>query len=173
MTDFRYGVVRPPGGPGARVGVAAGSSVIDVAALGLDVEPGLFDHPSLNAFLAAGRSTWNSVHEQLEAAVAAGDVASWPLAEVQPRLPFQPGDYVDFYSSIEHATNLGRLFRPDGDPLLPNWRHLPVGYHGRSATVVVSGTPIRRPWGQTKDADAAVPSFGPSRMLDYELEVGF
>ena len=71
-----------------------------------------------------------------------------PLAEVEPRLPVAIGDYVDFYSSLEHATNLGRLFRPDAEPLLPNWRHLPVGYHGRASSVVVSGTPIRRPHGQ-------------------------
>jgi fumarylacetoacetase len=89
-----------------------------------------------------------------------------PLTEVEPRLPIAIGDYVDFFSSLEHATNLGRLFRPDGDPLLPNWRHLPVGYHGRAGSVVVSGTPIVRPQGQR-------PSFGPTEKLDIELELGF
>jgi fumarylacetoacetase len=83
------------------------------------------------------------------------------------------GDYVDFYSSLEHATNLGRLFRPEGDPLLPNWRHLPVGYHGRSGTVVVSGTPLVRPCGQTKGPDDTEPRFGPTRRLDIELELAF
>ena len=90
-----------------------------------------------------------------------------------PVLPFTVADYVDFYSSLEHATNLGRMFRPDSEPLLPNWRHLPVGYHGRAGTVVVSGTPVRRPQGQLKPPDADAPSFGPARRLDIELELGF
>ncbi|MGH2686536.1 MAG: fumarylacetoacetate hydrolase family protein [Actinomycetota bacterium] len=168
MADFRYGVFRSPDEPGGRVGVVVGSSVIDLAALGLDVPSELFAQPSLNPFLAAGSATWDAVREQVYNRLAAGDVASRPLTEVEPLQPFQPGDYVDFYSSIEHATNLGRLFRPDGDPLLPNWRHLPVGYHGRSATVVVSGTPIRRPHGQLGPG-----RFGPTEQLDIELEVGF
>jgi fumarylacetoacetase len=88
-------------------------------------------------------------------------------------LPFEVADYVDFYSSLEHATNLGRMFRPDSEPLLPNWRWLPIGYHGRAGTIVQSGTPIVRPSGQSKAPDAARPSFGPSRRLDIELELGF
>ena len=96
-----------------------------------------------------------------------------PLSEVEFHLPFEVADYVDFYSSREHATNLGRLFRPDSEPLLPNWLHLPVGYHGRAGTVVVSGTPIVRPSGQTKRPGEEAPSFGPSRRLDIELELGF
>ncbi len=94
-----------------------------------------------------------------------------PLEGLEPRLPFAPGDYVDFYSSIEHASNLGRMFRPDAEPLLPNWRHLPVGYHGRAGTVVVSGTPVRRPQGQLPREGA--PAFGPTERLDIELELGF
>ena len=105
------------------------------------------------------------------AAAEAGDAT--PLEQVTPQLPFTVADYVDFYSSLEHATNLGRMFRPDSEPLLPNWRHLPVGYHGRAGTVVVSGTPVRRPQGQAKPPDADVPAFGPSRRLDIELELGF
>ena len=96
-----------------------------------------------------------------------------PLADGKTLLPFTVRDYVDFYSSLEHATNLGRMFRPDSEPLLPNWRHLPVGYHGRAGTVVVSGTPVHRPHGQSKPPDADAPSFGPSRRLDIELELGF
>ena len=88
-------------------------------------------------------------------------------------MPFAVGDYVDFYSSLEHATNLGRLFRPGGEPLMPNWRHLPVGYHGRAGTVVPSGTPVVRPCGQRKPPAAGAPLFGPSRRLDIELELGF
>ncbi len=89
------------------------------------------------------------------------------------RVPMEIGDYVDFYSSIEHATNLGRLFRPNAEALLPNWRWIPVGYHGRSSTIVIDGTPVRRPSGQRKPADAPAPQFGPSRRLDIELEMGF
>jgi fumarylacetoacetase len=91
---------------------------------------------------------------------------------VTSHLPFAVADYVDCYSSLEHATNLGRLFRPDGDPLLPNWRHLPVAYHGRAGTVVVSGTPVPRPWGQRLPAGSAAPVVGPSERLDIELELG-
>src|SRR6185436_1475894 len=96
-----------------------------------------------------------------------------PVRDVRMHIPFAVADYVDFYSSLEHATNLGRLFRPDSDPLLPNWRHLPVGYHGRAGTVVVSGTPIVRPCGQSRSPGDEAPRFGPSRRLDIELELGF
>jgi fumarylacetoacetase len=102
------------------------------------------------------------------------EAATVPLADVEQRLPIAVGDYVDFYSSLEHATNLGRLFRPSGDPLMPNWRHLPVGYHGRASSVVVSGTPVRRPLGQRPPAgEGGAPTFGPSERLDIELELGF
>jgi fumarylacetoacetase len=94
------------------------------------------------------------------------------MADAQMHLPVDVGDYVDFYSSLEHATNVGRLFRPDEPPLLPNWRHLPIGYHGRSSSIVVDGTPIVRPSGQRKPPDGD-PVFGPTRRLDIELEVGF
>ena len=88
-------------------------------------------------------------------------------------LPVEVADYVDFYASLDHATNVGRIFRPDGEPLPPNWRHLPVGYHGRAGTVVVSGTPVMRPSGQRKAPDETAPTFGPSRRLDIEAELGF
>ncbi|MBD0328786.1 MAG: fumarylacetoacetate hydrolase family protein, partial [Thermoleophilia bacterium] len=93
-----------------------------------------------------------------------GSAPAVAVADVESALPFAVADYVDFYSSLEHATNLGRLFRPDADPLLPNWRHLPVGYHGRASSVVVSGTPIRRPRGQLPTDGA--PTFGPTQRLD-------
>jgi fumarylacetoacetase len=127
----------------------------------------VFRRPSLNAFMAQGRSV------EREARTAAESAPAIPLNEVELHLPFEVADYVDFYSSIEHATNLGRLFRPDSDPLLPNWRRLPVGYHGRAGTLVVSGTPVRRPSGQSKPPGADEPSFGPSTRLDIELELGF
>jgi fumarylacetoacetase len=129
----------------------------------VDLGPG-----SLDELLPQGRDAWERATEEALAAEA-----TLALGDVEPRLPFTVADYVDFYSSLEHATNLGRMFRPDSEPLLPNWRHLPVGYHGRAGTVVVSGTPVRRPQGQSKAPDADAPSFGPSRRLDIELELGF
>jgi fumarylacetoacetase len=126
---------------------------------------------SLDELLPQGREAWERATEQAVASVDAGDTI--PLADIEPLLPFTVADYVDFYSSLEHATNIGRIFRPDSEPLLPNWRHLPVGYHGRAGTVVVSGTPVRRPQGQAKPPDATAPSFGPSHRLDFELELGF
>ena len=128
-----------------------------------DLGPG-----SLDELLPQGRDAWERATERAFAAEA-----TLSLDDVEPRLPFTVADYVDFYSSLEHATNLGRMFRPDAEPLLPNWRHLPVGYHGRAGTVVVSGTQIRRPQGQAKPPDADAPAFGPSRRLDIELELGF
>jgi len=128
-----------------------------------DLGPG-----SLDELLPQGRDAWERATER---ALAASELI--PLADVEPQLPFTVADYVDFYSSLEHATNLGRMFRPDAEPLLPNWRHLPVGYHGRSGTVVVSGTPVRRPRGQAKPPDAEAPVYRPSRRLDIELELGF
>jgi fumarylacetoacetase len=151
------------------VGFRVGRGVLDLAAHGLD---SVFSTPNLNGFLALGRATWEHVLARAVSLVESGaDVI--PLEDTTPQLPFEVGDFVDFYSSLEHATNMGRLFRPDAEPLLPNWRHLPVGYHGRAGTVVVSGTPVVRPWGQTRAADEDEPRFGPSRRLDFELELGF
>jgi fumarylacetoacetase len=126
------------------------------------LEPG----ESLNALMARGREAWAEARGRGDEALARGDGV--PLAEIEPRLPFEVADYVDFYSSLEHATNMGRLLRPGGEPLLPNWRSLPIGYHGRAGTVVVSGTPVRRPDGQRGG-----PDFGPTKRLDVELELGF
>ena len=162
-----------------RVGVRFGDRVLDLALLAddglLEEDPGLFARASLNAFMAAGPQTWRRVREALRALTAGPDAepAAVALEEVELLLPFEVGDYVDFYSSIDHATNVGRMFRPDAEPLLPNWRHLPVGYHGRAGTVVVSGTPIRRPHGQRRERGADAPDFGPSTRLDIELELGF
>jgi fumarylacetoacetase len=141
-----------------------GGDAVDLSGLG-----GVFAEPSLDALLAAGRPAW----EDAIAAARAHDGPRTPLGEARLGLPFTVADYVDFYSSLEHATNLGRLFRPDQEPLLPNWRWLPVGYHARAGTVVVSGTDVVRPCGQLKPPDADAPVFGPSRRLDVELELGF
>jgi fumarylacetoacetase len=162
-----------------RVGARSGDGVLDLAALArdglLDEDPALFAQPSLNAFMAAGPTTWARVRAALQALTAGPDAepAAVPMQEAQLLLPIAVSDYVDFYSSLEHASNVGRIFRPDADPLPPNWRHLPVGYHGRSGTVVVSGTPIRRPHGQRRDPGEDAPVFGPSVALDIELELGF
>jgi fumarylacetoacetase len=163
-----FGVFSDGAGP-PRVGFRVGHGVLDLAAHGLG---DVFSQQSLNAFLALGRSAWEDVLVRVAELVESGaDLI--PLEETSVRLPFEIADYVDFYSSLEHATNLGRLFRPDAEPLLPNWRHLPVGYHGRAGTLVVSGTPVVRPRGQTRGPDESAPSFGPSRRLDFELELGF
>jgi fumarylacetoacetase len=144
-----------------RVGVRQGAVVLDLAG----VSP-LFRQPSLNAFLAAGPVEWADFQARLPALL--GSLPAVPLAEAVLHLPFEVADYTDFYSSEEHATNVGRILRPGEPPLPPNWKHEPIGYHGRSATVVVSGTPIARPSGQL---GAGV--FGPSQRLDIEAEVGF
>jgi fumarylacetoacetase len=135
----------------------------------LPVPAGTFSEPSLNAFMALGRETWDAVRERLRHL----DTGTVPVTEQSLHLPFEVADYVDFYSSREHAENMGRLFRPDTDPLPPNWLHLPIGYHGRSGTVVVSGTPVVRPKGQLKGPDDPAPTYGPTRRLDIELELGF
>jgi fumarylacetoacetase len=161
-----FGVFSRPG-EDRRVGFRAGELVVDLAPLGGD-----FVAQSLNVLMARGRSAWVEATGRARELLERGDHVL-PLGDVATHLPFAVADYVDFYSSREHATNLGRLFRPDGEPLLPNWLHLPVGYHGRGGTVVPSGTPIVRPRGQAKAPDAVPPSFGPSRKLDIELELGF
>jgi fumarylacetoacetase len=155
------------GGP--RVGFRVGEGILDLAAAGLG---SVFEANSLNAFLALGRTSWDDTVARVDELVTAGTELV-PLQSATSLLPFQVADYVDFYSSLEHATNLGRLFRPDAEPLLPNWRRLPVAYHGRAGTVVVSGTPVVRPSGQVKAPQDAEPRFGPSARLDIELELGF
>jgi fumarylacetoacetase len=138
-----------------------------------------FAHPTLNPFLARGHAAWAANRQRITdlltdpAHRAAVEPHLVPLAEVSLHLPFQVADYVDFYSSEHHATNVGRIFRPDGDPLTPNWKHLPIGYHGRAGTVVVSGTPIMRPHGQRRERGEALPTYGPSQRLDIEAELGF
>jgi fumarylacetoacetase len=168
--NMPYGVFAPPDG-GFRVGCRLGEMVLDLAVL---LDDPVFARPELNAFLAQGRGRWREVRERLRALAdtALPAAAVYPVSAVRMALPVRIGDYVDFYASIDHATNLGRLLRPDSEPLLPNWRHLPVGYHGRAGTVVVSGTPVIRPRGQRRTA-AGTPDFGPSQRLDIEAELGF
>ncbi len=173
-TDTGFGVDHLPfgvysvDGASPRVGVRLHDTVVDAEQLTGRRELG---RPTLNPFLALGPNAWREVREQLTERVE--DAPSVPLSEVTLHLPFEVADYVDFYASEQHATNVGRIFRPDGDALTPNWKHLPIGYHGRAGTVVVSGTDVRRPSGQRKAPHEEVPTFGPSRRLDIEAELGF
>jgi fumarylacetoacetase len=174
-----------------RLGVAIGTRILDLFALG---ESGLLDGvvarelvqaQTLNPFLAAGPEVWKKLRLRIAALLRADDRGDAALRERNSDaflieqagatmvVPMQIGDYVDFYSSLEHATNLGKILRPNTEPLLPNWRHMPIAYHGRASTVVIDGTPIVRPSGQRKPAGADIPLFGPTERLDIELEVGF
>jgi fumarylacetoacetase len=182
VANLPYGVFSRRGEP-PRVGVAIGSYVLDLARLagaGLVEDTGWFAAGSLNRFMSAGRAAWLANRVRLtelltdETHRAATEPHLVPIAETRAHLPFEVGDFVDFYSSRDHAVNAGRIFRPVlRDPLPPNWRHLPIGYHGRAGTVVVSGTPVVRPSGQWVTAGQRVPSYGPSAKLDFEAEVGF
>jgi fumarylacetoacetase len=191
IQNLPYGVFRPSGGGPPRVGVAIGDFVVDLAVL---EEENLFDHAdlraskpfsraSLNTFMGLGRDAWRSARSSLIDLLKSGSTtiadneslrtrAILPMDSVEMMLPVEVGDYTDFYSSREHATNVGTMFRGADNALMPNWLHLPVGYHGRSSSVIVSGEPIRRPCGQLKPDDSA-PTYGPSRLLDFELEMGF
>lgn len=165
-----YGVFSTDGTE-RRVGVAIEDDILDLTTIALSAPEGTFAMASLNPFLALGEPAWATVRSEIADAVTKGDGVRLPRTEASLHRPIDIGDYVDFYSSIDHATNVGKLFRPGSEALLPNWRHLPVGYHGRSGTVVVSGTDVRRPLGQRRGDTG--PEFGPSVALDFELEVGF
>jgi fumarylacetoacetase len=177
LANLPYGVFSPPGAP-PRVGVAIGASVLDLAALaGGGLLPGCdgaFSQPSLNLFMAQGPRVWAAVRDRLTVLLsqpqrqAAVTRALLPREEVTLRRPFEVADYVDFYSSLDHVTNLGRILRPGEPPVPPAWRHLPIGYHGRAGTVIESGRPVVRPWGQLAEG-----RFAPTARLDFEAEVGF
>ena len=157
-----------------------GDLVVDLAAAaratGRAEWGGLLEAGSLNPLMAAGPPVWAEVRAWLTGLVTdpchEGTLDLVPVGDVPLRLPFEVADYVDFYASEHHATNVGRILRPDGEALAPNWKHLPVGYHGRAGSVVVSGTPVRRPSGQRRSRDGA-PVLGPTRRLDLESELGF
>lgn len=163
-----------------RVGVRIGDHVVDLSPIAaaemLDVHH-VFEADTLNPLMGEGRTVWHSVRQWITGLLTDEHERSlvephlWPVDEVRLHLPFEVADYVDFYASEQHASNVGRIFRPDAEPLLPNWKHLPVGYHGRAGTVVVSGTPVVRPTGQRKGGET--PAFGPSTRLDIEAELGF
>ncbi len=191
LQNLPYGVFTPRAGEPPRCGARIGEQVVDLAALqtaGLLGVPGLpagvFAAGALNGFMAqpgaVRRATRARLSELLRADVpllrddaALRERALLPVGAVTLHLPARIGDYTDFYSSRDHATNVGVMFRGQENALLPNWLHLPVGYHGRASSVVVSGTPVRRPRGQSSPPGVAQPVYGPSRSLDFELEMGF
>ncbi|PJE95527.1 fumarylacetoacetase [Streptomyces carminius] len=165
-----------------RIGVRYGGYVLDAGAVADAAgspHAGLLQRPNLNPLMAAGRPVWQAVRAELRSWLtdpAHADVLTHNLIRIEDvtlHLPFEVADYVDFYASEHHASNVGRMFRPDGEPLTPNWKHLPIGYHGRAGTVVVSGTPVVRPRGQRRAPGETSPVFGPTRRLDIEAEVGF
>jgi fumarylacetoacetase len=181
--NLPYGVFTTEDDPDLRrIGVRYGSSVLDAGAAAEafgSPHAGLLRAPLLNPLMAAGRDVWRAVRAELRGWLTEeahrDTVVQYlrPLTDVTLHLPFEVADYVDFYASEHHATNVGRIFRPDGEALTPNWKHLPIGYHGRAGTVVVSGTPVVRPQGQRRPKGEEKPSFGPSTRLDIEAEVGF
>ncbi|WP_328381169.1 fumarylacetoacetase [Micromonospora zamorensis] len=179
VTNLPYGVFRSDEGQ-PRIGVRIGSWVFDLAAAeaaDLVLAAGALCRPTLNEFMALGRPQWTAVRQRITELLTdpahrpAVEPLLVPLDEVEMLLPIEVADYVDFYSSEHHASNVGQIFRPGQPPLLPNWKHLPIGYHGRAGTVVVSGTPVIRPTGQRASAEG--PVTGPSVRLDIEAEVGF
>ena len=192
IQNLPFGVFRRAGSDEPpRVGVAIGSEVLDLAAcldeglLTAGNDAALDDAcraTSLNALMAMGRGTASALRTQISRALRAGGTPSRydreraarvlvPQGAAELFVPAMVGDYTDFYASVHHATNVGRLFRPD-EPLLPNYKWVPIGYHGRASSLVPSGTTVRRPAGQRKTPSDAAPTVGPSRMLDYELEIG-
>jgi fumarylacetoacetase len=189
LHNLPYGVARLPKGETAVV-VAVGDYVLNLSRLykkgffpELKAKRNPFRGHSLNVFIALGRPAWTYVRHRLLALLnsknqelqSQKDVSKVliPQSLLAFLLPVEISNYTDFYSSMEHASNVGKMFRPDGEALLPNWKHIPVGYHGRASSIVVSGYPIRRPKGQTLPEGAQVPVFGPSRLLDFELEMAF
>jgi fumarylacetoacetase len=190
LRNLPLGVFQPAGSTRPRVGVAIGEMILDLSVLEarglLDVPAAggsVFERASLNAFLALGRETWRRVRADVTRLLSADEpalrddhllrtAALVPMAHSTMRLPVEIGDYTDFYASKEHATNVGAIVRGPENALPPNWLHLPIAYHGRASSVVVSGTDVRRPRGQRLPQSATVPEFGPTAALDFELEMG-
>ena len=182
LANLPFGVFVAASGGRPRIGVAIGAQILDAGALAARERApfaAALAEPDLNAFLALGLTAWREVRAWLGERLgdprhrAAVEPHLVPQRDARLLLPFRVADFVDFYASEHHASNLGRILRPGQEPLLPNWRHLPVGYHGRAGTVVVSGTEIPRPCGQRKVPEDDAPRFGPSERLAFEAEVGF
>jgi fumarylacetoacetase len=190
IQNLPFGVFSDSRNAQPRAGVAIGDAIVDLAALrstghlALDAQQDVFARASLNAFIALGHDAWRSVRVQLSAlldagnSTLAGDAALRervlvPMREATMHLPVEIPGYTDFYSSKEHATNVGSMFRDPKNALLPNWSEMPIGYNGRASSVVVSGTSVRRPMGQLKLPEHERPIYGSCRKLDIELETGF
>ena len=188
IQNLPYGVFSAKDGLAPRVGVAIGDYVLDLWQLAQDcrfdvVEPAVFAASQLNPFMALGPKVWSNTRARISQLLRHDypelrdneklrKRALVPIADVKLHMPIAVSGYTDFYSSKEHATNVGVMFRGKENALQPNWLHMPIGYNGRASTVVVSGTPVRRPRGQLKPPTADVPSFGPCKRLDFELEMG-
>lgn len=181
IQNLPYGIFSTQANPSPRVGTRLGDFIVDLPLLDndgrFDKKYGFFADATLNRFMAAGRDVWREIRQRLirllgEEQLSFKAEALIPIQEVQMHLPVSIGDYTDFYASREHATNVGIMFRGKENALLPNWLHLPVGYHGRASSVVLSGTDVTRPRGQVKPKDAPV-EFVATRQLDFELEMGF
>lgn len=190
IQNIPFGIFLRPDGL-ITAGTRIGDYVIDLAVLqhldyfnDIELDRDIFTQDSLNDFISLGQETWRLVrnrisdifldsNSQLQNNSKDRKKIIFKISEVEMQMPVQVGDYTDFYSSREHATNVGKIFRNPENALLPNWLHIPVGYHGRSSSLITSGIPVRRPWGQVKEKNAENPIFSPTRMLDYELEMAF
>lgn len=191
IQNLPYGIFKPKPDGAPRAGTAIGDFILDLSVLedkGLlknsSSEKNLFNRSTLNLFMSQDKKVWKEIRSQLQSLLDENNAelrdnkelrreAFIPMSDAIMCMPVQIGDYTDFYSSREHATNVGIMFRGKENALMPNWLHLPVAYHGRTSSVVISGTDIIRPKGQTKPTDAEMPVFGPCKLLDFELEMGF
>ncbi|OXA55554.1 fumarylacetoacetase [Folsomia candida] len=190
LENLPYGIFSTTDNPKPRPGVAIGDQVLDLGVIKslfcgplMSKSSHVFDEESLNGLMSLGKSAWLECRETLQKVLSASEsvlrdsplrhTAFVPSSKCRMHLPAKIGDYTDFYSSIDHATNVGTMFRGKDNALMPNWKYLPVGYHGRASSIVVSGTPIRRPTGQSCPVDDKPPIFGPCKLLDFELEMAF
>ena len=188
IQNLPFGIFRTESNPAPRVCTAIGDYVVDLAVMNyltlfdeLDISNEVFNNRYLNDLMALGKAKTKALRNRIADLLREGNEEakdlSWhflhPADKVELLMPVKVGDYTDFYSSMEHATNVGTMFRDPDNALLPNWKHLPVGYHGRASSIVVSGTPVRRPKGQQMPDGADKPVFGPCRLLDFELEMAF
>jgi fumarylacetoacetase len=186
IQNLPFGIFSTSNGD-ARVGIRIGDFVLDMSELSelnlindLDFDHSVFYESILNPFIELGQQNWRATREKVSELLQAGsdlekqkDSVLFPISSVTMHMPVKVGDYTDFYSSIEHATNLGKLFRPNAEALMPNWKHIPVGYHGRASSIVISGTEVHRPKGQIKPNEDEPPIFSPCKTLDFELEMAF
>ncbi|XP_069842840.1 fumarylacetoacetase [Dendropsophus ebraccatus] len=191
IQNLPYGIFSTENEPRHRIGVAIGDQILDLSVIrhlfhgpALSGKQDVFLEPTLNSFMALGRNAWREARQCLQHLLSATEPALRDNKELRARafvpqsvaklhLPASIGDYTDFYSSRDHATNVGIMFRGKENALMPNWLHLPVGYHGRASSVVISGTPVKRPKGQIRPSDDKPPIFDASKLLDIELEMAF